>query len=804
MNAQKVAAQNASARTARMKEEFLSCRYEICIERMKYFTEAHREKPEAPEIIRRAEGLARTLEHMTIFIRDDELLVGNETGKNLGEKVNLDLQRFYEGLDQRSTYEELARRHPQPFFIEDADIDALMEMIPYWKGRSLAGDIIPEQLYQEGLISATEGLAPLVPNIAIQTGTTEGHLSAGYEKLLRLGYRGIIEEADFYQHQIVADDPEYREKHDFYEAVKIYYRAAIGFAKRYSELAFEMVDREATEARKAELRTIAEMLEKFTASVPDTFYEAVSFIWFTQNIANINYQRSVLAPGRLDQILWPYYEKDLEAGRITRKSALELVEELNLKLTWNVTLIPAELTAIANALGQNTQAITISGLNKDGVDATNELSYLFLEAYANLKVFTTDLSVRIHKHTPKAFFKAAVSVFKSTSGIAFYNDDVIVPALEKAGYSTRDARDYVIIGCVEPTGQGNSFAATGRMFMNLPGVLELVLNNGVSGLSGLIDGLQTGDPASFASFDDFFEAFTRQLAFNVKRTVRIAEIGDAETMKRFQHPFVSAMLDGCMESGKDHVCGGAKYNFSSITAYGFATLVNSLYVIKKAVYEDNIVSLPELVGILNTNFEGQEGLRQKLIRKYAKWGNDQSDIDGFACRLWDLFTREVAKYAPLRGGRYNAGAYSMGVHVIEGFVTKPTPDGRKAFDPLSNSLSPVNGTEANGITAILNSLAKLNYDLSANGVAVNIRIHPQNLEKEENIDKFYQLLKTYFEEGGMQLQPTVVSTETLKDAQAHPEKYRDLIVKVGGYNATYVDLGAPIQNEIISRLENRI
>lgn len=797
-------ADTAFLRTARLKENLLSSPYEICIERMKYFTEAHRQNPNAPEIIRRALGIARTLEQMTIFIREDELLVGNETGKNLGEKVNLDLQRFHNGLDQRSTYEELARRHPQPFFIEDGDIDALMEMIPYWKGRSLAGDIIPEALYRQGLISTRDGITSLVSNIAIQLGTTEGHLSAGYEKLLRLGYRGILEEAEKFQNRLSPDDPEYREKNDFYEAVKIYYHASIAFAQRYARLALDLAEKEDRLQRRKELCAIGAMMQKFTQAVPETFYEAVQFIWFTQNIANITFQRSVLALGRLDQILWPYYEKDLESGTITLASALELIEELNLKLTWNVTLIPTELTAIANALGQNTQAITIGGMKKDGTDATNALSFLFLEAYRNLKVFTTDLSVRIHKNTLEEFFKAAVSVFKSTTGIAFYNDDVIIPALEKAGYATADAKDYVIIGCVEPTGQGNSFAATGRMFMNLPGVLELVLNNGVSGLTGRTDGLQTGDPAGFATFDDLYDAFIRQLAYNVERSVRIADAGDAEAMKHFQHPFVSAMIEGCLEQGKDFVCGGAKYNFSSITGYGFATLVNSLYVIKKAVYEDKIISLPELIRILNSNFEGQEALRQKLIRKYDKWGNDREEIDAFACRLWELFTAEVARHAPLRGGRYSAGAYSMGVHVMQGFITKPTPDGRKAFDPISNSLSPANGTESNGITAILNSLAKLDYQYAANGVAVNIRIHPQNLEKAENVEKFCHLLRAFFDQGGMQIQPTVVSTETLRDAQVHPEKYRDLIVKVGGYNATYIDLGAPIQNEIISRLENRI
>ena len=789
-------------RTLRLKNNLLSSRYEICIERMKYFTEAYRNNPQDPPIIKRAKAVAHTLQNMTIFIRDDELLVGNETSKNLGEKINLDLQRFNNNLDQKSTFEELAKRNPQPFFIEEGDMQSLLEIIPYWKGKSLVGDIIHKELLNKKLISEQGMFAALVPNIAIQIGTTEGHLSAGYEKLLKQGYKGIIEEADAHQKSLSKDDNEFDEKYNFYEAVKIYYKAAIYFAQRFSDLAADLALKAQGGPRREELKTIGGMMRKFTANIPDTFYEAVQFIWFSQNIANIIYQRSVLAPGRLDQILWPYYQKDVRANKITREFALELIEELNLKLTWNVTLIPTELTMIANALGQNTQAITISGMNKDGTDSTNELSYMFLEAYKNIKVFTTDLSIRVHKNTPKEFFTDAISVFQSTSGIAFYNDDVIVPALKKAGYSLEDACDYVVIGCVEPTGQGNSFAATGRMFMNLPGILELTLNNGYSGMSGLCDGLATGDPAFFATFDDLYNAFVRQLSFNIDRSIQIAGVGDREAMKHFQHPFVSAMVDGCMEKGKDYVCGGAKYNFSSITAYGFATLVDSLYRIKKAVYDDGVLSLPDLIGILNSNFEGQEVLRQKLISRYDNWGNDKTEIDAFACQLWDLFGREVAKHSPLRGGRYSAGAYSMGVHVMEGFITKPTANGRKAFEPLSNSLSPVNGVEKEGITAVLNSLAKLDYQNATNGVAVNVRIHPQNLEK--HVDKFYYLLKTYFEKGGMQIQPTVVSTETLREAQKNPDKYKDLIVKVGGYNATYVDLGAPIQNEIISRLENQI
>ncbi len=263
--------------------------------------------------------------------------------------------------------------------------------------------------------------------------------------------------------------------------------------------------------------------------------------------------------------------------------------------------------------------------------------------------------------------------------------------------------------------------------MNLPGVLELTLNNGYSNFSEKIDGLQTGNPREFATFNQFYDAFTRQLNFNIEKSVKIAEVGDLEAMNYFQHPFVSATLDGCLESGKDYVCGGAKYNFSSITAYGFATLVDSMYNIKKVVYDEKLMTLPDFIEILNSNFEENEVFRQKLINNYDKWGNNKDEIDSFAVELWDLFTQEVSKHESLRGGKYSAGAYSMGIHVMEGILTSTSADGRKAGRPISNSLSPVNNVEKNGITAILNSLAKLNYDKTTNGVAVNVRMHPQNL-----------------------------------------------------------------------------
>ncbi|KKM68041.1 hypothetical protein LCGC14_1464860, partial [marine sediment metagenome] len=330
-------ANNSSGRTLKLKRNLLSSRYELCIERMKFFTEIYKKYSNDPEIIKRAKAIAHTLKNMTIFIRDDELLVGNETSKNLGEKINLDLFRYDNSLDKNSTYKKLARRKLQSFSIEEGERDELLEIIPFWKGKSLIADKINQRLLKEGLLTGTGKIASLAPNIAIHQGTTEGHLCVGYEKLLKFGYKGIIEEAEFYQRQLNKEDEKFQEKYNYYEAVKIYYNAAIAFSKRYSNLAMDLAKYEKNEKRKTELEIIGEMMHKFTKKPPKTFYEAVQFIWFSQNIANIIYQRSVLALGRLDQILWTFYQKDIKSNKVIPIFALELIEELNLKLTWNIT-----------------------------------------------------------------------------------------------------------------------------------------------------------------------------------------------------------------------------------------------------------------------------------------------------------------------------------------------------------------------------------------------------------------------------------------------------------------------------------
>ncbi|MFX1595014.1 MAG: pyruvate formate lyase family protein, partial [Promethearchaeota archaeon] len=346
---------NTARRTEKLKNTLLSCKYELCIERMRYFTEIYKKYPKDPEIIKRAKAIAHTLKNMTIFIREDELLVGNETSKNLGEKINLDLYSYDGTLDNYRMIKKYEKRKLQPFFIEENEINELFDIFPFWKGKALYSDIISQKIYDEKLINAIDRISSAAPNIAIANGTNEGHICAGYEKLLKLGYQGIIKEAESYQSKLKISDVDYENKYNFYEAVKIYYNAAIQFSKRYSDIAYKLALNEKREQRKKELEIISAMMEKFTKETPDSFYEAIQLIYFTQNIINIIYQRSVVALGRLDQILWIYYKRDIQENKITRDFALGLIEELNLKLTWNVTLLPTDYTTISNALGLNTQ-----------------------------------------------------------------------------------------------------------------------------------------------------------------------------------------------------------------------------------------------------------------------------------------------------------------------------------------------------------------------------------------------------------------------------------------------------------------
>ncbi len=788
------------SRIERIKEKLLSSPYEVCIERARLYTKSYQETEGQPPAIRAAKALAKTLAEMTIYIGEGELIVGNRTSKRLAGVIPVERGDINAVLEMDM---DTMGKRKRPFVISDDDRRALREeILPYWKGKTIRDK--KATLWAERGLMKVKLLGVIdrnCPNLAIDIFDVQGHLVLGHGNVMRQGFRGIKEKAKQHLKKLQTENPDERRKAGFLQAVIICSASAIAFAHRFAGEAMKLAEKEAGPRRRDELLRIADNCRWVPANPPRTFYEAMQCLWFTQVIAQISYgMAGTFALGRVDQYLYPFYKRDVEEGIITKEEAQELIEELELKLTSNILLLPEAGVEVSSTLGTSPQPITIGGLTKDGKDATNELSWMILEASEKLKAVINNLAIRIHSKTAEDFLLKACKVYRSTSGQAFYNDEVIIPALLNDGYSLEDARDYAIVGCVEPTGSGDTFACTGGNDLKLGGVLEMVLTNGDYRLMGG-QGLCTGDAKRFKTFDEVMDAFRRQLEHNVKMAADAVNTKDAIYRAEFPAPFVSASLTGCVESGRDATDGGARYNFGSITARGLGTTADSLAAIKKLVFDDHVLTMSELFELLETNFEGNDYRRQLLISRAPKYGNDDDYVDLIAKEIVELFCREVTKHQSIRGGHFRPSFYSYGTHVLDGLFLGATPDGRMAGEVISNGISPANAREKKGPTAVLNSAAKLEHRLVSNGNALNLRLLPSLVQDEDALRKVASLVKTYFHLGGMHLQFNVVSRETLEDAQKHPQDHRDLVVRVSGYSAFFTDLGKLIQDDIIARTE---
>jgi len=510
----------------------------------------------------------------------------------------------------------------------------------------------------------------------------------------------------------------------------------------------------------------------------------------------------ILAIGRPDQYLYQYYKHDVSIGVIDEQDALELIEELLIKLSNNILMLPSFGKDTGSELGADSMAPTLGGLSPDGKDTTNELTYLFLDAIRDLRAMSNSYSVRFSPESPSELYKKVAEVQAVTSGIAVFNDSVIIPALESVGCTRADATDYSIIGCVEPTSQGNTFGCTSGNDVSLAGCLEMTFTRGRIRTMGRRTGPDTGDPAKFKSFDEFLAAFRRQIEFSVKLVADCVNAKDEVYMKTLHNPFISATLDGCVESATDMTQGGAKYNYASISGRGMATVADSLTAIKQLVYDKKQLTMRELMGALRTNFRGRENLRVMIKNKIAKFGSDDDSADAMARLVAEMFCDEVARHRSVRNDApFRPGFFSYGMHVMDGSLLGATPDGRLAGEPVSNSLSPSNRTEAKGPTATLRSVSKINHSKITNGSSLNMKLMPGLLRTEEGREKFESMLRGYFKLGGMHAQFNFVDNVTLLDAQQHPEKYADLIVRVSGYVAYFVDLGKSLQDDLIRRTE---
>jgi len=777
-------------RIERLRKESFETHPSISIERAILVTEFYEEnagKVSTP--VMRAMNFRNLCEKKAIFIGADELIVG-ERGP-----APRTVSTFPElNCHSREDLEILNSRKMTSYSVSPEDIDLYAEkVIPYWRGRSMrdkAFALIPEKwksLYEAGLY--TEFMEQRAPGHTALDGTI-------YRKGMLDFKREIAESKASLDY---LNDPHATDKFEELTAMDISCDAAILFAERHAALAEKMASEETNPVRKAELLQIAKVCRWVPAHAPRNFWEAVQMYWFVHlgTITEMN-GWDAMSPGHLDQHLAPFYEKDLAEGTLDREKARELLSCFWIKV--NNTPAPPKVgvTAAESGTYNDFTQINLGGLKADGSDGTSEVSTLVLEVLDELQLLQPQVSVQISAKTPDRFLKFAGKVIRRGSGYpSVFNADMVIAEQVRVGKTPEDAREGGTSGCVE-TGSFGKEAYILHGYLNVPKILELTLNNGVDPMTGKKIGLETGDPESFATFDDLYAAFEKQLRFVVETKIETDNFLQRMFATYAPAPFLSVVINDCIKNGRDYYDGGPRYNADYIQCCGIATITDSLSVLKKHVFEDNTVAMGTILDALKKNWEGEEPLRQFVWNKTPFFGNDDDYADSIMQRVYDSLFRTIEGQHSPKGATYHLNMLSTTCHVYFGKKLGATPNGRYALLPESDGTSPSHGADRHGPTAVVKSLAKMDQ-VKSGGTLLNQRFLPSVLAGDDGIDALSQLIRTYFRLGGHHMQFNVVDSDTLRDAQKHPENYRDLLVRVAGYSDYFVDLDQYHQEEIISR-----
>jgi len=781
-------------RIRKLNEELLAVRPEVCIERARLVTQSYKETEGEPMIIRRAKALAKVLREMTIFIQKDQLIVGNQASKLRASPLFPETEAGY--LEREL---DIFPKREQDRLIIPPEVKRELEEVifPYWRGKTIE-DIALKAIPPESREIFEHEYPTFCPDIHLKGSI--GHVIVDYEKVLRLGIKGLKSGIEKKLEALDLSDPEASEKYHFYQAELIVCGAIVDWARRYAAEAKRLAAEEEDEEWKAELEKIAEICEWVPENPARTFREAVQSFWFSHLLLYIEQNGLAVSPGRLDQYLYPFYEKDKKEGRITPEQAQELLECLWIKFT--EIMRAYDLNDAKYFAGFSiSENVVLGGLTRDGKDATNELSYLCLEAEKNTKLSQPNLGVRIHPNTPDDFLMKAVEVISTgRTKPELFNDEIGILSLTSLGVPLEDARDYSISGCVEPV-PPHTNGMTNAAMSNLAKALELALNDGKCRLCGKQIGVRTGDPRSFNSFEQVMEAYKKQVEYYVKHMVTTLNVIEKVHAQYMPLPYFSLLIDDCVEKGKDVTQGGARYNYTGPQGVGLATVADSLAAIKKLIFDDKKLSMSELIDALDDNFENKEPLRQILITRAPKYGNDDDYVDFIAREAAAIYCREVSKYKNTRGGKYRPGLYSVSANVPLGLHVGALPNGRKAGSPLSDGVSPSHGVEKYGPTAVAKSVAKLDHVLVTNGTQLNMKFNPKVLSDDRGKRNLASLIKTFFDLGGWHVQFNVVSADILRKAQKKPVEYRWLIIRVAGYSAFFVELDKAVQDDIIDRTE---
>jgi len=776
----------AFPRLSRLLGELRESQNEVCIQRARYLTQYMKRADVwfEPAVIRRAGAVSHILRNLDVCLYPDELIVGGLTSKRVGAIIYPE----FIGLLIWPELEMLADRGCNSLQISQAEAQELdQEIFPFWQGKVLAD-------YADDFTSPPTPLQ-LLEQFGFFLLTEAGgisHTAPDFETVLRLGGNAVIKDARQRMAHIDAShctDPDELKKRSFYKAVELVWEGLIEFSHRYQRAVQEMADVERDPMRKAELLEIARICGKVPAEPAETFHEALQSLWFMEIALHQENYEQALCLGRLDQYLYPYYKNDLEKGILTRERAVELLGCLFVKMSEFVPLFSDSIAVFFSGFPAN-PAISIGGLTPEGQDATNELSLVILDTREVLKTRHPNIHARIHQNSPDEYLNRVVEVIKSGGGMpGLVNDDVIIPALVKKGVQEKDAADYVVIGCVEISVPRKTFGSTDAALMSLPICLEMALNNGYCPAMLKQIGVETGNARDFKGIDEVVDAFQRQVAWLVEQMVAGLNALSIAHQELYPSPLLSSMTQGCLKKGKDVTAGGAEYNFTGVQGVGTADVANSLAAIDRLVFTEKQFTMDQLLQCLEDDFEGHEDI-ESLVRSVPTYGNDDELPDKYAEMVAEIFCEEVARHSNARRGAY-----------LGSFVGA-LPSGRKAFQTFANGLSPCDGSDQRGATACLKSISKIDYSLATSGVAVNIKFSPMHLDGADGTQILKSLIKGYFGLGGMHLQVNLVGRETLIDAQEHPEKHRDLMVRVAGYSAYFVDLTKEVQDEIIARTEH--
>lgn len=779
-------------RMKRLREQSLNTHPSLSAERAVLMTEFYQSaagQVSAPE--KRALAFKYLMENKTIWIGKDELIVGERGPSPKAAPTYPEICiHTPEDLDIINSREKIS------FKVDEQTKNLYADsIIPFWQGRSIRDKIMKEMSpeWQEAFTAGlfTEFMEQRAPGHTVLDDKIyhKGMLDFKNEINAR------IAALDFY------NDPEALSKKEELTAMSIAVDALIAFAKRHAQKALVLAASESNPRQKTELEKIAAICERVPAQAPRTFWEALQYYWFVHLgvITELNTWDS-FNPGRLDQHLYPFYKRDIEAGILTKAEARELLQAFWVKVNNQPAPPKVGVTAKESSTYTDFCLINLGGVTETGADAVNELSYLILDVIEEMRILQPSSMVQISKKNPDAFVKRAVKVIRTGFGQpSVFNTDAIVQELVRQGKSIADARNGGASGCVEAGAFGKeSYILTG--YFNLVKILEITLNNGTDPRTGKQIGLQTGEAEEFQTFEEFFAAFRQQLNYFVDIKIKGNNIIERLYAKYLPAPFLSILIDDCIANGKDYNDGGARYNSSYIQGVGLGSITDSLAAIKHHVYEHKTVAMAEMLQTLKSNFEGSEPLRRKLLNDTPKYGNDDDFADSITQQVFEAYFAAVDGRPNTKGGAHRINLLPTTVHVYFGSVIGAMPDGRRAGEALSEGISPVQGADRHGPTAVIKSAGKIDH-LRTGGTLLNQKFTPQLLADDEGVTKLAQLIRAYFRMDGHHIQFNVVTAETLRAAQKEPEKYRDLIVRVAGYSDYFCDLSLELQNEIIKRTE---